>query len=158
MSSAALVWRRYLPDAPSTEALGGELARVLQPGELLVLTGPLGAGKTTLVRGLLHGLGSAAHVRSASFAWVQEYAGEPRVTHYDFYRLEDPSQLEALGWEDALGSGGLIVAEWGERAGEALPDERWELTLRPQGDGREATLEARGERLTARAPADRAQA
>ena len=134
-----------LADADATERLGEQLGRRLEDGDLVSLSGPLGAGKTTLVRGIARGLGSAAQVRSASFAWVQEYRGRLPIAHFDLYRLRDVSELGAIGWEEYRERPGVMLVEWGERAGEALPEARWDVTIRPEGAGRSAELVARGE-------------
>lgn len=111
-----------LRDEAATLAVGEGLARQLKPGDVVVLAGDLGAGKTTLVRGLLKALGHAGEVPSPSFAIVQPYEDlEPAVWHADLYRLEDRSELDELGL-DSLGDSVLVV-EWPERAGtDAWPD------------------------------------
>ncbi|HVP39341.1 MAG TPA: tRNA (adenosine(37)-N6)-threonylcarbamoyltransferase complex ATPase subunit type 1 TsaE [Candidatus Saccharimonadales bacterium] len=143
----------FLPDAAATERLGERLAAALEPRDVVVLTGVLGAGKTTLVRGLARGLGSPSHVRSASFTWVQEYRGRLPIVHLDLYRLRDPAELAGIGWEEYLERPGVVVVEWGERAAEALPRERWEVRLALEGEGRRAEVAAVGEGPCRRAAA-----
>lgn len=143
-ASAGARLERFLPDAGATEALGESLGRLMEPYDLVALTGPLGAGKTTLVRGLARGLESPSHVRSASFAWVQEYRGRLPIVHLDLYRLQDVSQLGGIGWEEYLERPGVMVVEWGERAREALPPQRFEVELSADGDGRRAEVRAIG--------------
>ncbi|WP_245841547.1 tRNA (adenosine(37)-N6)-threonylcarbamoyltransferase complex ATPase subunit type 1 TsaE [Sphingomonas lenta] len=129
-----------LADAPATEAVGAELALKLRPGDVVALSGPLGAGKTSIARGLLAALGLEGEAPSPSFAIVQPY-GPPEVRlpvlHVDLYRLDDPDEVEELGLDDALGDSVLVV-EWPERAG---PD-RWpdalRLTLSIEPDGARA--------------------
>ena len=117
---------------------GAALAAVLQPGDVVTLTGPLGAGKTTLVRGVLAALGHEGEVPSPTFAIVQPYdAARVPIAHADLYRLEDPSELEELGLEDQLLDGALLV-EWPERAGEAAWPQALRLSLQPRPDGRRA--------------------
>lgn len=108
------------PDA--METLGASLGRVLRPGDVVALTGGLGAGKTTLARGMLRGLGYEDDVPSPSFAIVQPYE-PPNVSlplaHVDLYRLEHADELAELGLDDWLADGALVV-EWPERLGAAF--------------------------------------
>lgn len=105
-----------------TLALAGKLASLFKTGDVLVLTGVLGAGKTVFVRGLAAALGiDESLVNSPSFTIVNEYAGERPLYHFDLYRLGDASELYEIGWDDYLGREGLVVVEWGEKAGEYLP-------------------------------------
>jgi tRNA threonylcarbamoyladenosine biosynthesis protein TsaE len=109
-----------LPDEAATAAVGAALAPVLRAGDVVTLTGDLGAGKTALVRGILAGLGLVDEAPSPSYALVIPYAPPQvalRVTHADLYRLERRQEVEELGLEDAL-SGGALLVEWPERAGE----------------------------------------
>lgn len=99
-------------------ALGARLAAVLRPGDVITLSGPLGAGKTSIARGLLSGLGLAGEAPSPSYAIVQPY-GPPElrlpVLHVDLYRIDDPAELEELGLDEALDDSALLI-EWPERA------------------------------------------
>ena len=105
-----------------TLALAEKLAAGFKPGDILVLTGPLGAGKTVFVRGLAAGLGlDTDNVNSPSFTIVNEYPGQHPLYHFDLYRINDPFELYEVGWDEYLGRDGLIVVEWGEKAGELLP-------------------------------------
>lgn len=98
-----------------TEAAGERLARGMGVGDVLLLEGPLGAGKTTFVRGLARGLGVAGHVASPTYQLVREYRGRIPLAHADLYRLEDPAaELPGLGVEELLDRGALVV-EWGDR-------------------------------------------
>lgn len=101
--------------AAGTEAAGERLARHLAPGDVLLLEGPLGSGKTTFVRGLARGLGVAGHVASPTFQLVRVYDGEMPLAHADLYRLDDPAAaLVDLGLEEVL-ERGVAVIEWGDR-------------------------------------------
>lgn len=102
---------RFLRDAGETEALGAELARELKAGEILLLYGPLGVGKTTLVRGLLRALGHVEPVRSPTFNLLQTFETDPPVVHADLYRLDS---AEGLGLEDYFETH-LCLVEWPDR-------------------------------------------
>ena len=97
-----------------TEAAGEELGRRLQKGDLVLLRGELGAGKTTFVRGVARGIGSAAPVASPTFQLVRIYPGRLQLAHVDLYRLEDGDELRDLGLDELL-DGGAVVVEWGDR-------------------------------------------
>ncbi|WP_375427526.1 tRNA (adenosine(37)-N6)-threonylcarbamoyltransferase complex ATPase subunit type 1 TsaE [uncultured Sphingomonas sp.] len=126
-----------LADAQATEALGASLAAVVRAGDVIALSGPLGAGKTSMARGLLRAMGLQGEAPSPSFAIVQPYAPpEVRVpvVHVDLYRLDHPNEVEELGLEEALADSVLVV-EWPERAGaEAWPG-ALRLTLSIEEDG-----------------------
>ena len=129
-----------LPDEAATEALGESLGRALPPGAVLVLSGPLGAGKTTLVRGLARAVGSTASVASPTYAYVHEYPtpGGPLV-HVDAYRLEDPRRLWSMGLAEMLERARLTVIEWGEGLVGEL-DGPLVVRLEAAGGGRRATV------------------
>ena len=103
--------------ADETIALGVELAQLLTPPKLILLRGDLGAGKTTLVKGIVAALGAAEPdaVTSPTFTLVHEYAGPVRVLHLDVYRLETERQLSTLGIEEMLEGENLVLIEWGEK-------------------------------------------
>lgn len=127
-----------LSDEAATVKLGRKLAKALRPNDVVTLSGPLSAGKTTLVRGLLGALGHKGEVPSPSFAIVQPYeALKPPVWHVDLYRIEGPDEIEELGLDDIRGTGVLIV-EWPEHAGRELWPEALALSLETQDDGSRA--------------------
>jgi tRNA threonylcarbamoyladenosine biosynthesis protein TsaE len=99
--------------------LGRELARRFKPPCVILLEGELGSGKTTLVKGIVEGLGVAPEneVTSPSFTLVHEYGRESKVYHVDLYRVEGPRELETLGLDDVLDSQALVIVEWGEKLG-----------------------------------------
>jgi tRNA threonylcarbamoyladenosine biosynthesis protein TsaE len=133
-----------LEDETATAEACADLAKLIRAGDVVTLTGDLGAGKTTLVRGLLKALGHDGEVPSPSFAIVQPYEDlDPPVWHADLYRLENSAELAELGL-DSLGDSVLVV-EWPERAGEGAWPEALRLTLE--------ILDPKRRRLTAEVPA-----
>ena len=113
-----------------TEALARKLAASFVPGDVIVLKGSLGSGKTTFVRALAGARGiDEDTVSSPSYTFVNEYKGDPALYHFDFYRLGDTSELYEIGWDDYLGREGIILVEWGERAGELLPPSYYLIEL-----------------------------
>lgn len=126
------------------EAFGAELASGLTGGEVFALVGGLGTGKTHLTKGLAAALGHEGEVTSPTFALVQEYrGGRLPVFHLDFYRLESAEELVGIGWDEMLDEAGVIVAEWGDRFPEMLPQgTRW-LTFDIQSDGSRRVIEGR---------------
>jgi tRNA threonylcarbamoyladenosine biosynthesis protein TsaE len=125
-----------------TASAGQALAEVLRAGDIIALSGDLGAGKTSLARGLLAGLGLVEDAPSPSFAIVIPYdLPEVRlpVWHVDLFRLDDPDEIEELGLDEALSNGALII-EWPERMGTRLWPEALLLHLNPEGSGRRLTV------------------
>jgi tRNA threonylcarbamoyladenosine biosynthesis protein TsaE len=147
-----------LPDLAATLALAAAIAHAARPGDAILLSGPLGAGKTEWARGFLRALSGdpALEVPSPTFTLVQTYA-MPRgpVAHFDLWRLSDPSSLRELGFEDARG--GIVLVEWPDRLGPRLPAADDPATLRltlaipdPETpDRRRATLDGWPDRLPA---------
>ncbi len=131
----------------ATRRLGEALGRAAEPGDCLLLRGPLGAGKTELVRGLARGLGCTARVRSPTFNLVHRLEGGRLVLHHlDLYRIEDPRELRELGLEEALGGEGVAAVEWSERLGGHAPAAALTCDLALEGESRRSIrLEARGE-------------
>jgi tRNA threonylcarbamoyladenosine biosynthesis protein TsaE len=123
-----------LADEAATLALGRRIAGQLRPTDVITLSGALSAGKTTLVRGILAGLGHEGEVPSPSFAIVQPYEDlNPPVWHVDLYRIEEPSDLDELGLDD-ISADGVLIVEWPERAGNAWP-QALALSLDVASDG-----------------------
>ena len=126
------VTREYeTKSSAGTVAIGRKLAELLTPPRLLILRGDLGAGKTTLVKGIASALGAAEpdEVTSPTFTLVQTYDGpEFPVVHADFYRLRGAEELTQLGWEETL-DGAVALVEWPELAASALPADRLEIAL-----------------------------
>ncbi|MFC8922324.1 tRNA (adenosine(37)-N6)-threonylcarbamoyltransferase complex ATPase subunit type 1 TsaE [Cellulosimicrobium sp. NPDC057127] len=127
-----------LPDAEATRAFGRALAGVLRAGDLLVLTGDLGAGKTTLTQGIGAGLGVRGQVASPTFIVAREHpsvVGGPALVHVDAYRLGSLEEVDALDLDSSLDES-VTVVEWGSGLVESLAGDRLEVVLaRPRGDG-----------------------
>jgi tRNA threonylcarbamoyladenosine biosynthesis protein TsaE len=129
-----------------TRRVGERLARLLRPGDVVLLQGELGAGKTCLAQGIGRGLGVESGVKSSAFVLLSEYPG--RLTMYlaDLYRLEDPQEVSDLALEESAADGVLVV-EWPERAWQEMPPERLLVRLQWAGErSREMMFEARGAR------------
>lgn len=126
------------------ENLGRTAADSLEAGSVVALTGGLGAGKTHWTKGLVAGIGSLDEVTSPTFGLVHEYhGGRLPVAHMDFYRLDSANELIALGWDEYLESGGIVIAEWADKFPEMLPAHtRW-LSFRIEADGSRVLSEGR---------------
>lgn len=132
-----------------TIALGERLAAELPARTVVLLIGNLGAGKTTLAKGIVKGLGAAQpdEVSSPTFTLIHEYS--PSAYHVDLYRLDSPAQLATLGLEEIFDREAVVLIEWGEKFLERLPEERIEIRLRATGENsREIEISSRL-RLTA---------
>lgn len=104
-------------------ALAGKLAMSFVEGDVLILKGALGSGKTTFVRALAAGRGiDESLVTSPSYTFVNEYGGDPPLYHLDLYRLGDVSELLEIGWDEYLGREGIVLVEWGDKAADLLPE------------------------------------
>ena len=145
---------RFIPDEAATLDVGRVLARLCTPGTVLYLVGELGAGKTTLARGFLRGLGYGGPVKSPTYTLVEPYEiGGQRLYHFDLYRLADPDELEYLGLRDCADGEALLLIEWPSRGGGRLPPADLTLTLQHAPPGRQLRISAdssRGATLLAR--------
>ena len=128
---------RSVASVAEMEALGAKLATQVGNVRLVSIHGALGAGKTTLVRGMLRGLGHAGAVKSPTFTLVEPYVfGNLHFYHFDLYRLNDPGELEFLGMRDYLDGNGVCVVEWAERAQGVLPSPDVDIMIEPTETGR----------------------
>lgn len=120
-----------------TIELGRQIARELPSKAAVLLIGNLGAGKTTLAKGIVSGLGAAEpeEVSSPTFTLIHEY-GDGRVYHIDLYRLDTAAQVAGLGLDEIFERNAVVLIEWGERFPELLPRERIEIRLSAEGDDR----------------------
>lgn len=130
-----------LPDLAAMEAFGARIAGQLRPGDVVALSGGLGAGKTTLARAIIRALGHTGEVPSPSFAIIEVYEDlDPPLVHADFYRLARPEEAEELGLEDYR-AGGVLIAEWPDHAGGFAQEAAClEISLETVKDGRQALV------------------
>jgi tRNA threonylcarbamoyladenosine biosynthesis protein TsaE len=144
----------FLPDENATLALGAALADALEPGLVVYLEGDLGAGKTTLVRGVLRRLGHAGPVKSPTYTLVELYnLTRLDLHHFDFYRFHDPREWIDAGFRESFNGRIVSLIEWPRKAGRLLPHADLEIALQPSRGGRSASLRATspsGERVMQR--------
>jgi tRNA threonylcarbamoyladenosine biosynthesis protein TsaE len=138
----------HLPDAAATERFGARLGPLLEGGMVVTLTGELGAGKTTLARGLLRSRGIGGPIKSPTYTLVEHYpVSSLYFYHFDFYRLGSPDEWEDAGFADYFRDDAIVLAEWPERVAGllAMPDLALSLSHADDG-GRELSVEARSAR------------
>jgi tRNA threonylcarbamoyladenosine biosynthesis protein TsaE len=132
-----------LPDAEATAQLGAALSRGIAPGRVLHLSGELGSGKTTLVRGLLRALGVSGPIKSPTYAWVEPYAlSSLDLYHFDFFRFADKNAWLSSGLRDYFRPDAACLVEWPERAGDLLPAPDLSVRLEYEGESRRAHVQA----------------
>jgi tRNA threonylcarbamoyladenosine biosynthesis protein TsaE len=127
-----------------TQDIGKAIGRLLKPGDLISLVGEMGAGKTTLVQGIAQGLESTEHVTSPTFTLINEYPGRIPLYHFDVYRLQSSEDMEDLGYEEYFQGTGATLIEWADRIESLLPDERLDIYLEWENEGRKMTLVPHG--------------
>jgi tRNA threonylcarbamoyladenosine biosynthesis protein TsaE len=146
MNRSAILERPGIDEA-QLKALAASLAASVRAGGVILLRGELGAGKTTFARALLTTLGVETRVKSPTYSLIESYeVGELAIHHLDLYRISDPGELEWLGLPDLLAQPHLLLVEWPERAGAALPAADLTVALAHAGPVRDAVLTAASER------------
>ena len=131
----------FLADEQLTLKFGAHLARILRPGLTIFLTGELGAGKTTLVRGMLRRLGFEGRVKSPTYTLVESYSiSSLHLYHFDLYRFKHEQEWLDAGFDEIFNGQNICIVEWPERAVNFLPQADIEICLTPQGQGRDATI------------------
>jgi len=133
----------HTDSAEDTECLGERIGAVLEPGIVLALMGDLGAGKTTLTKGIARGLEVSDLIHSPTFNLIHEHFGRIPVYHFDLYRLTTPAELEDLGYEDYFYSEGTAIIEWPEKILELLPPDHIEIRI-TESNGRTIEVTATG--------------
>lgn len=126
--------------------MGSILAQALKPGMTVYLEGDLGAGKTTLTRGILRGLGFKGRVKSPTYTLVESYAvSSLYLYHFDLYRFNNPLEWEDAGFRDYFNSESVCLIEWADKAEDFLPAPDWIILLSPEGQGRRLRIEPHSE-------------
>jgi tRNA threonylcarbamoyladenosine biosynthesis protein TsaE len=140
--------------AAQTQRLGMRLGELLRGGELILLDGQLGTGKTTFAQGLAQGMGMSENINSPTFTLLKEYAGQslsgispgdlsrrgPALYHFDLYRLDNPEEIVDLGFEDYFFSNGVCVVEWAEKAGSFWPAEHLNIRMKIMSETKRGLL------------------
>jgi tRNA threonylcarbamoyladenosine biosynthesis protein TsaE len=129
-----------------TTSLGKQIATQIQPGDIIFLTGDLGAGKTTLTQAIGVGLQVSPdeYITSPTFSLLHEYRGSTPIYHMDLYRIGSEEEIEELGFEEYLYGDGVSIIEWPERLGDLTPKNRITILLESSGEGRRVTITGHG--------------
>jgi tRNA threonylcarbamoyladenosine biosynthesis protein TsaE len=125
---------RTCTSADEFDAVAAQLAVMLRPGEVVALSGPLGAGKTTFARAIVRALHDRDEGSSPTFTFRHRYDGDPPIEHLDFYRIDAAPQALELGLEDAFAKDAVVIVEWWRNAPFLLPRRRWEIDIEGAGD------------------------
>ena len=137
----------FLKNESETVGLGGKIARAIRGGEIIYLSGELGVGKTTLVRGILNALGHVGNVKSPTYTLVEPYfINDINIYHFDLYRINDPEELEAMGIRDYCDASSVCLYEWPEQGGNVLPDADIVMSLSHSETGRKLQIDAKSEK------------
>ncbi len=147
MSTDKMMISVYLENEASTVALGEKIGILLRAGDVIALRGSLGAGKTTLVRGISHSLGYSKGAASPTFNIVFTYPTNPPLVHIDAYRFRSKHEFADSGCDDLMDRDSITIIEWPERIGDYLPKECLEIHLSHSNAGRDLEITLRGEWL-----------
>ncbi len=132
----------FLTDEAATEAVGATLAPLLKGGDVIYLHGDLGAGKTTLTRGLLHAGGHRGACKSPTYTLVEPYVLAMPVFHFDLYRIQSADELDYLALDDYFSQDGVALVEWPDKGQPLLPPPTLSILLQREREGRRATFQA----------------
>lgn len=133
----------YVADEAGMPVFAEKILPKIKPLYMVGLSGPLGAGKTTLVRGLLRAMGYEGAVKSPTYGLVESYqVGDLEIAHFDLYRLADPDELEFIGFADYISDGNLCLIEWPEKGGKWTAGLDLMITLTPSDGGRKISIES----------------
>jgi len=138
----AALGRRTLSNEDEFVAFARAFARRLKAGDVVALSGPLGAGKTTFVRAVVNSLHGDDPTSSPTFTFWHRYAGTPPIDHLDLFRIEHPGEVAELGLDDAFDGSSIVLVEWWHNAPRLLPQRRYEISIAGAGDSpRELNVE-----------------
>lgn len=137
-----MIKEKYLSSSPEeTELIGKKLAERIKSGDIFLLNGELGAGKSVLIRGFAQGLGVRELLPSPTFTLVNEYQGKFKIYHFDLYRLNDPFELYEIGFEEYIYSDGVSFIEWPSKCGSLFPETGVTIDILIQNEEREIIVE-----------------
>jgi tRNA threonylcarbamoyl adenosine modification protein YjeE len=126
--------RRTFSSESQLSEFAAAFARRLRPGDVVALSGPLGAGKTSFVRAVVRELHGSDPTSSPTFTFWHRYAGEPPIDHIDAFRIQNPAEIPELGLEEAFEGDSIVLIEWSERLAQLLPERRYDIAIDGAGD------------------------